>query len=75
MTIKTQVEIDTARMVRATKRVIKTTSQGKLAALQADRLKWQRRATIASNKLAAAQRAIETFADDMAAQLLDHELK
>jgi hypothetical protein len=75
MTTKTQAEIDTARLVRATKRVIKTTSQGKLAALQADRLKWQRRATIASNKLAGAQRAIETFADDMAAQLLDHELK
>ena len=61
-------------LVSQTKKVIAKTSKGKLEKLQANRLKWQRKATIANNKLADCQREIESLAVEMAGKLFDTEL-
>jgi len=65
---------DTEKLIRATKRALNTTSKGKLAALLAERSRWQRKATIAENKLAAVRKEIETMAETMAETLLEREL-
>jgi hypothetical protein len=58
-------------MVRASLRAHKKTDAGKLAALVSEQTRWQRRACIAQNKLRAAQAALVSHAQDMAAKLLE----
>ena len=66
---------DAEKLVRSTKRVVNATSKGKLAALLAERSRWKRKQTIATNKLADVQERIDAFADMMAEKLFDAELK
>lgn len=53
-------------LVRKSTRQHKATSAYKLSQLQSERAKWQRRLTIASNKLGETNRAIDAIADDLA---------
>ena len=68
------MEIETAKLVRSTQKIIRHTTQGKLRGLQAERTRWQRKATIAQNKLADVQRQIETLADELSEKVLGDEL-
>lgn len=49
------------------------TSNGKLTALQAERTRWQRKATIAGNKLADVNRRLDKLAEEMARKLHETE--
>lgn len=60
-------------MVRDSKRRMKGTNLGKLQALQAERQRWERKQTIAGNKLREVRRAIETLAEDMARKTVETE--
>lgn len=64
----------TSRMVRATKRCRAKTTLGKLERIVAERSRWQRKATIARNKLATIDRRIAQIANDLAAAKLGEEL-
>ena len=65
---------DAEKLVRASKRALNTTSKGKLAALIEERSRWQRKRTIATNKLADVQKRIDAFAETMAEKLFNSEL-
>lgn len=56
-------------LISDSKRREAATSRGKLTKLQAERTRWQRKATIAANKLDRVNRQIETLAAEMAAKL------
>lgn len=62
-----------ARMVRDSKRRLAKTNLGKLHALQAERQRWERKETIATNKLRAVRRQIESLAEEMARATVETE--
>ncbi len=61
------------KLIRDSKRRLAKTSAGKLGKLLAERSRWQRKQTIASNKLAKVQRAIDALAVENAAKLAGSE--
>ena len=54
------------KAVRKARAQFKATPAGQLMALCAERSRWSRKLTIAQNKLDSANRAIESFARDLA---------
>lgn len=72
-TIKREPAADkvAARLARDSKRRMAKTDLGKLQALQAERERWERKQTIATNKLRAVRRQIERHAEEMARRTLE----
>lgn len=66
MAARTDTDKAAARMVRDSRRRMKATNLGKLQALQSERERWERKQTIATNKLRAVRRQIERLAEEMA---------
>jgi hypothetical protein len=60
-------------IIRDSKRRMAKTSAGQLAKLFAERSRWMRKQTIASNKLAGVQKAIDRLAQENAATLAASE--
>ena len=60
-------------MVRDSKRRLAKTNLGKLQKLTAERVRWQRKQTIATNKLRAVQLAIDLLAYEMAKATVETE--
>lgn len=67
------VEPVTRRLVRDSKRRLSKTNLGKLQALQSERERWERKQTIATNKLRAVRRQIEALAEVMARATMETE--
>lgn len=64
-----------ARADRMVRRARSRTTLGRLEALLADRTRWQRKQTIATNKLAAVQRQIDALAVRLADEKFDNEIR
>jgi hypothetical protein len=64
----------TAALLRETKRARRKTKLGQLESLLAVRTQWQRKQTIATNKLAEVDARIRAFAVSMANDRLDADL-
>lgn len=62
------------QMARATKAARRKTTLGKMEALLAERSKWQRRQTIATNKLAETQRALDALLKETANDIFEKQL-
>lgn len=61
------------RLARASAKRFAKTSLGRLQRLQAERSRWQRRQTIATNKLARVQRQIDALGEQLARAAQEHE--
>jgi len=62
-----------SRLIRDSKRRLAKTNLGKLHALQAERQRWERKQTIAGNKLRGVRRQIEALAETMAKATVETE--
>lgn len=63
-----------ARMVRSTKRARGRTRLGKLENLIAERIRWQRKLTVAQSKLGDVNKQIATLATELANETFEKEL-
>lgn len=60
-------------LVRASRKMMANTSRGRLQAALAERTRWRRKLTIATNKLAENERTLDRLAAEMAGKLFETE--